>query len=61
LLLEAKVGEGSILVSGVDLVNNLENRPEARQLLASLKKYMAGEEFSPSVELNEKEVQNILN
>ncbi|HKL32706.1 MAG TPA: hypothetical protein VJ919_09235, partial [Tangfeifania sp.] len=61
LLFEAKVGEGSILVSGVDLVNNLENRPEARQLLASLKKYMAGEEFSPSVELNEKEVQNILN
>lgn len=60
LLFEARVGKGSILVSGVDLVNNLENRAEARQLLASLKHYMSGEKFSPAVDLNEEELKSIL-
>ncbi|MGM0620555.1 MAG: sugar-binding domain-containing protein [Bacteroidota bacterium] len=60
LLFEAKVGEGSILVSGVDLVDNLEIRPEARQILASLKKYMSGELFNPSVNLEPEKVQNVL-
>lgn len=60
LLFEAKVGEGSILVSGVDLVNDLELRPEARQLMTSLKNYMDSENFNPSVKLKMEEVQNIL-
>jgi hypothetical protein len=30
LIVEAKVGEGSLIISGADLVNNLENRAEAR-------------------------------
>ncbi|MGF1585981.1 MAG: sugar-binding domain-containing protein [Bacteroidales bacterium] len=51
LLFEAKVGDGKLLVSGTDLVNNLENRPEARQLLFSLKNYMTGENFNPNVDL----------
>ena len=60
LLFEAKVGEGTILVSGVDLVNNLENRPEAKQLLASLKKYMSGAQFKPSATLNPEEIKSII-
>ncbi|MDT8402663.1 MAG: beta-galactosidase, partial [Bacteroidales bacterium] len=60
LLFEAKVGEGNILVSGADLVNNLENRAEARQLLASLQQYMSDERFNPSVELKEGEIISIL-
>jgi len=60
LLFEAKVGNGSILVSGVDLVNNFEDRPEAMQLLASLKKYMSGDGFNPAVNLKFEDVQSIL-
>lgn len=59
LLLEAKVGNGKILVSGTDLVNNLEERPEARQLLFSLKNYMSGDGFNPKVELNNEQLQKI--
>lgn len=60
LLFEAKVGKGSILISGVDLVNNLGNRPEARQLKTSLINYMAGENFNPKTELNVAEIKKIL-
>jgi len=52
LLFEAKIGNGSILVSGVDLMNNLESRPEARQLRYSLGQYMTGKHFNPAVELS---------
>jgi len=51
LIFEAKVGKGKILVSGIDLQGNLDQRPEAKQLLYSLKKYMAGDQFTPAVEL----------
>jgi hypothetical protein len=60
LLFEARVGQGKILVSGTDLVNNLENRPEARQLLASLQSYMSGESFNPPVEITRGEITSIL-
>jgi hypothetical protein len=59
LLFEAKVGKGSILVSGVDLVNNLENRLEAQQLKFSLLNYMSGNQFHPKVELSENEIAKI--
>ena len=59
LITEAKVGEGSLIISGVDLVNNLENRPEARQLKNSLLHYMKGEKFHPKVELSTTEIKNI--
>jgi hypothetical protein len=61
LFFETKVGEGSILISGVDLVNDFETRPETRQLLTSLKNYMDGETFNPSVKLMIEEVRSILN
>jgi len=51
LVFEGKVGNGRILISGIDLTSNLDKRPEARQLLFSLKKYMAGGKFIPKVEL----------
>ncbi|MEA1877330.1 MAG: glycoside hydrolase family 2 TIM barrel-domain containing protein [Bacteroidota bacterium] len=57
LLFEAKVGKGKILVSGIDLHTDLENRPEARQLLHSLMKYISSEKFYPMVEI-EAEVLN---
>ncbi len=60
LIFEGKVGKGKLLVSGVDLVNDMKNRPEARQLLYSLKKYMLSEQFSPQAELDIHGVQRIL-
>ena len=60
LLVEAKVGKGKILISGVDLVNNLKNRPEAVQLKASLINYLNGELFNPTVELKAEQIKKII-
>lgn len=36
----------------MDLLNCKKNRTEARQLLYSLKKYIAGKEFNSTLEIN---------
>jgi len=48
LIFECQVGKGKLLVSGIDLTTDVDKRPEARQLLYSLKKYMASEAFHPN-------------
>lgn len=58
LIFEGKVGKGKIMISGIDLTQDVDQRPEARQLLYSLKKYMCGEKFNPKVELS---TENIIN
>ncbi|MBM3310349.1 MAG: beta-galactosidase [Candidatus Aminicenantes bacterium] len=50
LIFEVKVGRGGLIVTGIDLLSDQEKRPEARQLLASLARYAASDEFRPSVE-----------
>lgn len=47
LLLEARVGEGKLLVCMSDLPA-CADRPEARQLLRSLSRYVASDEFEPA-------------
>ena len=59
LLFEVKVGNGKLLVSGIDLQSNMEKRPEARQLLFSLKNYMNSSTFNPQTNLSGKEVLNL--
>ena len=59
LIFEAKVGNGKLLMTGVDLQSDFENRPEARQLLYSLKSYMASDKFDPATTLSEKEVTSL--
>ncbi|SKB85412.1 Glycosyl hydrolases family 2, TIM barrel domain [Salegentibacter holothuriorum] len=59
LLFEAKVGKGKLLVSGVDLHTNLENRLEAQQLLYSLKKYISSKEFNPQNEVAMEDIMGI--
>jgi hypothetical protein len=61
LLFEAKVGKGKLLISGIDFNQNLENRPEARQLLFCLKKYMTGMKFNPSVSVDIRQVKALNN
>lgn len=48
LLLEAKVGKGKLLLCSADLKTDLDNRPAARQLLYSLKKYVQSKAFNPT-------------
>ncbi len=60
LIFEAKVGKGKILVSGIDLTADLEKRPEAHQLLFSLKKYMTGSKFNPEAELTLEKLQTLV-
>nr|WP_321356253.1 sugar-binding domain-containing protein [uncultured Draconibacterium sp.] len=60
LLFEAKVGEGSLIISGADLVNNIDDRPEAGQLKTSVISYMESLDFHPTEELRLSQVQSIL-
>jgi len=59
LLLEANVGKGHLLISGIDLSTDLENRPEARQLLYSLKKYMGSKAFNPVIAVDSSVIQKL--
>ena len=51
-LFEAKLGNGKLIVTTIDLTNELKQRPVAGQLLHSVLKYMDSEYFDPSIELN---------
>lgn len=57
LLFEVKVGNGKLLVSGIDFHQDMDHRPAARQLLFSLKQYMLSDAFQPTVSL---QPENIL-
>ena len=61
LIFEAKVGNGKLLFSGIDLQSDLENRPEARQLLYSLSRYMHGEQFDPEIQIKKEEIMALFN
>jgi hypothetical protein len=61
LMFEAKIGKGEIIVSGVDLIANADKRPEARQLLYSLKKYMSGDSFRPINQMTIRQLSDLLN
>lgn len=50
-LLEAQVGDGRIIVCSIDLTTDLDKRPAARQLLRSIKLYMASTAFQPNQNL----------
>ncbi|MCK4787350.1 MAG: hypothetical protein KAV87_26570, partial [Desulfobacteraceae bacterium] len=51
LIFEAKVGRGKLLVCAVDLPNH-QDKPEARQLLYSLLRYVDSAAFAPQAELD---------
>ena len=59
LIFEARIGKGRLLVSGIDLKSNLNQRPVARQMLQSLLKYMDSNAFTPKCSIDEKLVQGL--
>ena len=61
LIFEAKIGEGKLLVSGIDLQSDSEERPEARQLLYSLKQYMSDDDFNPQTKITVDEITSLFN
>jgi len=50
-LFEAKVGEGLLVFSSINLVNNLDQRIAARQLRTSILRYMNSGKFNPENEI----------
>ena len=59
LIFECKTGKGKLLVSGIDLLSDSEKRPEARQLLYSLEKYMASGRFAPKLSVDAKTITEL--
>jgi hypothetical protein len=58
-VLEVKVGPGKLLVCAMDLPGQ-QDKPEARQLLHSLLRYMNSDAFNPATALDENGLQQIL-
>ena len=59
LLFETRFGRGKLLVCAVDLLN-LQDKPEARQMLHSLLGYMDSECFDPNSKLDVKLLERLL-
>jgi hypothetical protein len=56
---EAKVGNGTLVFSSIDLISNLNERPVARQLRHSLLEYMTSNAFSPSKTVSMEDLKGI--
>ena len=61
LVFECRVGNGKLMVSGIDLLTDENRRPEARQLLFSLKSYMSKDDFSPTQSVDVKTIKSLYN
>jgi len=59
LVFECRVGTGKLIVSGIDLVSNQDKRPEASQLLYSIKRYMATPEFAPKIQVDVERIKGL--
>jgi hypothetical protein len=55
LIFEARVGSGKLMVSGINLAEDLSNKTVARQLKKSLVDYMNSPKFSPAVAMTEEQ------
>ncbi|HEX6431100.1 MAG TPA: glycoside hydrolase family 2 TIM barrel-domain containing protein [Niastella sp.] len=60
LIVECKIGKGTLLLSGIDLLTDRDKRPEARQLLYSLTRYMASEAFHPVTPIRMEKLRSLL-
>jgi hypothetical protein len=61
LIFECKVGNGKLIVSGIDLLTDQSQRPEARQLLFSLKNYMSKTQFAPTQSIDVQKISSLYN
>ena len=56
---EAKVGNGTLVFSSIDLTNDLDKRPVARQMRHSLLNYMTSASFNPLKTISMDELKNL--
>ena len=57
---EAKVGKGLLLFCAIDVTNDLEHRPAARQLRTSLLHYLRSEAFHPNTQLSPDQLRALI-
>lgn len=60
LIFECRVGRGKLIVSGIDLLSDQQERPEAKQLLYSLKSYMNSQQFNPKSLVDVEKIKTLL-
>ena len=58
LLFEARVGKGRLVFTSMDMLNNMD-KPEVRQLLFSIIRYMDSDDFAPKVEVNNQQLKGL--
>jgi hypothetical protein len=59
-LIEARVGNGRLIVCSMNIWDDLETRPVARQLYESILSYMGSERFAPTATLTSGEIRSFL-
>ena len=59
MLIEANVLGGRLLMTTMDITNNLESRPVARQMRRAIIEYMNGDSFRPSLTLDSLTITNL--
>ena len=52
MLIEARVGRGRLLMTTMDITNNLAERPVARQMRNAIIDYMQSPDFNPTLTLS---------
>lgn len=57
-LFEAKLKTGRLVFCSIDIISDLDNRPQAKQLRHSLLKYMNSAAFAPEVNISENQLSN---
>jgi hypothetical protein len=56
-LFEAKLGSGSLIFCAIDIITDLDHRPQARQLKYSLLNYMNSSAFKPNVAISQDQLK----
>ncbi|MCU4163979.1 sugar-binding domain-containing protein [Carboxylicivirga caseinilyticus] len=59
MLFEAKVSKGKLMVCSIDLSDNMDERPVARQLKQSILYYMTSDQFSPASDIKYEVVEEL--
>ncbi len=59
MLFEAKVGKGKLVMTTMDITNNLDKRIVARQMRESILSYMQSDKFAPTWDINIKNVSDL--
>ena len=59
MLVEARVLNGRLLMTTMDITRHLERRPVARQLRNSILKYMSSDDFKPAISVPSEIIQHL--